>query len=166
MIRQTRALLAALAASCMTLTLASAAGDSFLLRNATVHTMSPDAAGPLSATDVLVRDGRIAEIGRGLTAPAGMRVIEANGRPVTPGIFGGVGHVGVQEIGLEETTGDQSQRLGQIRPEFDVTLATTPIRWPSASTAPTARPSRWLHPQPQKKTSSLVSVPPSDSTDH
>lgn len=126
MIRQTRALLAALAASCMTLTLASAAGDSFLLRNATVHTMSPDAAGPLSATDVLVRDGRIAEIGRGLTAPAGMRVIEANGRPVTPGIFGGVGHVGVQEIGLEETTGDQSQRLGQIRPEFDVTLAYNP----------------------------------------
>lgn len=104
----------------------AAAGASLLIRNATVHTVSANANGPLSQTDVLIRDGRIAEIGRGLSAPADIRVIDAAGKAVTPGIFGGIGHVGVQEIGLEETTGDQSQRLGQIRPEFDVTLAYNP----------------------------------------
>lgn len=126
MIRPAFSMLAALVTSLIVVSTANAAGDSLLVRNATVHTMSTGTNGPLTATDVLIRDGRIVDIGRGLSAPAGVKVIEANGRPVTPGIFGGVGHVGVQEIGLEETTGDQSQRLGQIRPEFDVTLAYNP----------------------------------------
>lgn len=103
-----------------------AAEANLLIRNATVHTVSATASGPLTETDVLIRNGRIAEIGRGLSAPADVRIIDAAGKAVTPGIFGGVGHVGIQEIGIEETTGDQSQRLGQIRPEFDVTLAYNP----------------------------------------
>lgn len=37
--------------------------------------------------DVLLRDGRVAELGTGLVAPAGTRVIDAKGRWVTPGII-------------------------------------------------------------------------------
>jgi hypothetical protein len=104
---------------------ASAAPAALLIRNATVHTLA-DGAAPLEATDLLVQDGRIAAIGRGLTAPAGTAVIEAAGRPVTPGVFGGLGRIGLEEIGLESTTGDHAQRLGQMRPEFEVSLAWNP----------------------------------------
>ncbi len=103
-----------------------AGGSSLLVRNATVYTMTRDASAPLTGADVLVQDGRIAAIGAGLAAPAGVRVIEANGRALTPGVFGGLGHVGLEEIGLEQTTGDFAQRLGQMRPEFDVSLAFNP----------------------------------------
>ena len=82
--------------------------------------------GVLTGADILVTDGRIAAIGANVQAPAGAEVIDAAGRPVTPGFFGGVGHLGVEEIGLEPTEGDYALALGQMRPEFDVTLAFNP----------------------------------------
>ncbi|MFM8846142.1 MAG: amidohydrolase family protein [Gammaproteobacteria bacterium] len=106
--------------------LADTGGSSLLVRNATVYTMTRDAAAALNGTDVLVQDGRVTAIGTALAAPAGTRVIEAKGRALTPGIFGGLGHIGLEEIGLEQSTGDYAQRLGQMRPEFDVTLAFNP----------------------------------------
>ncbi len=104
---------------------AAAAPATLLIRNATVHSLA-DGQAPLEGTDVLVEGGRIAAIGRGLAAPAGAEVVEAAGRPVTPGVFGGLGRIGLEEIGLDSTTGDHAQRLGQMRPEFDVALAFNP----------------------------------------
>jgi len=101
-------------------------GSTLLVRNATVYTMTRDATAPLKGTDVFVQDGRIAAIGQNLTAPTGTTVIDAKGRALTPGVFGGLGHIGLEEIGIEQTTGDYAQRLGQMRPEFDVTLAYNP----------------------------------------
>jgi hypothetical protein len=88
--------------------------------------MARDASAPLKGADVLVQNGRIAAIGENLTAPSGTTIIDAKGRPVTPGVFGGLGHIGLEEIGIEQTTGDYAHRLGQMRPEFDVTLAFNP----------------------------------------
>ena len=116
------ALAAGLAQSPIAARHASAA--SVLIRNATVHTMGTP--GVLTGADILVTDGRIAAIGPNVQAPAGAEVIDAAGRPVTPGFFGGVGHLGVEEIGLEPTEGDYALALGQMRPEFDVTLAFNP----------------------------------------
>jgi imidazolonepropionase-like amidohydrolase len=45
--------------------------------------------------DVLLRDGKIAEIGRGLTAPAGAIIIAARGKFVTPGLVETHSHLGV-----------------------------------------------------------------------
>lgn len=101
-----------------------AGAASVLIRNATVHTMS--ARGVLTGTDVLITDGRIAALGDDVAAPEGAEVIDAAGRPVTPGFFGGVGHLGVEEIGLEPSEGDYALALGEMRPEFDVTLAFNP----------------------------------------
>jgi imidazolonepropionase-like amidohydrolase len=36
---------------------------------------------------VLLRDGKVAEVGANLTAPADAQVIDANGKWVTPGII-------------------------------------------------------------------------------
>ena len=105
---------------------AYAGNTSLLIRNATVHTVTADSTGPMPNTDLLVQDGRIAAIGRNLATPAGVRVVDAAGKAVTPGTFGGLTRVGLEEIGLESTTGDHSHRLGQMRPEFDVTMAFNP----------------------------------------
>lgn len=102
------------------------AGDSVLIRNATLHTVSAGETAPQRGTDILIENGVITQIGANLTPSAGSKIIDAAGRAVTPGVFGGIGRIGLEEIGLEKTTGDYGQRLGQMRPEFDVTLAFNP----------------------------------------
>jgi hypothetical protein len=98
-----------------------------LIRGARVHTVA--AAGTLENTDVLVQDGRIAGIGSGLSAPSGVTVVEANGRALTPGIFGGLTQLGIDEVSLEPSTVDSELELmapawqHHWRPEFDVTPA-------------------------------------------
>jgi hypothetical protein len=113
------------------LLLASGAGWSqdLLIRNATVHTAG--ARGTLPATDVLVKHGRIAAIGKAL--PAGeASVVDAQGKPLTPALFGGITDIGVEEVSGESATVDDALALGanaadmQVRPEFDVTLAYNP----------------------------------------
>ena len=111
----------ALAGLLATLGATSASADTLFIRGATIHTQS--GAGVLEHADLVVRDGRIAELGTGLSVPGGARVIEAGGRQVTPGLFGGLGHLGLAEIGLEPTVDDYSLKLGAMRPEFDVTPA-------------------------------------------
>jgi imidazolonepropionase-like amidohydrolase len=59
-------------------------GGSVLLRGATVLTVTH---GTLPATDILVQHGKIAQVGKKLTAPAGVTVIPAEGLFVMPGII-------------------------------------------------------------------------------
>jgi hypothetical protein len=103
---------------------AQAQGTTLLIRGATVHTMT--AAGVLQDTDILISDGRIVGLGARLSAPAGAQIIEAAGRPVTPGLFGGIGHLGIEETGGEPSVEDYALKLGAMRPEFDVTSAFDP----------------------------------------
>lgn len=108
----------------------NASAQDLLIRNATVHTAS--ARGTLHNADVLVRDGRIAAVGTAL--PAGdAQVIDAQGRPLTPTLFGGITGIGLEEVSAEDPTTDQTLALGAgaqpvmtVRPEFDITLAYNP----------------------------------------
>ena len=106
---------------------ALALAEDLLIRGARVHTAGN--AGTLENADVLVSDGRIAAVGTGLAAPAGATVVEAKGRPVTPGLFGGVTQFGLEEVSQESSTFDAALELTapawqhMWRPEFDVTPA-------------------------------------------
>ena len=106
-----------------------ASAQDLLIRNATVHTAT--ARGTLQATDVLVRNGRIAAIGNGLSAGSAT-VVDAQGKPLTPTLFGGITDIGVEEVSGESATVDNTLALGanaadmRVRPEFDVTLAYNP----------------------------------------
>ncbi len=102
------------------------AAQDLLVRDATVHTAT--AQGTVQHGDVLVRDGLIRAIGTGLTAPAGVVVVEAKGRPLTPAMFGGITEIGIEEVSGEEDTVDSGVKLQEqpMRPEFDVTLAYNP----------------------------------------
>jgi imidazolonepropionase-like amidohydrolase len=106
-------------------TIAATASHPVLIRDATIHTMT--AAGTMEHADLLIGgDGKIEAIGHSVSAPAGAEVIDAGGRPVTPGLFGGLGRLGIEELGLEPSVDDYALKLGSMRPEFDVTLAFNP----------------------------------------
>lgn len=63
-----------------------------LIRGGTVLTGTGE---QIDEADVLMRDGLIAAVGRGLEAPRGARVVNAAGRWVTPGIIDVHSHLGV-----------------------------------------------------------------------
>lgn len=106
--------------------------ETLLIRNALVHTA--DAAGTIEQGSVLIVDGVIQQVGRDLPEAAGARVIDAGGRPLTPGFFAGITQIGLDEVSLESTTVDSAYAPGisepspgiEMRPEFDVSLAYNP----------------------------------------
>lgn len=63
-----------------------------LIRDATVLTGTGER---LESADLLIVDGRIAELGTRVRAPAGARIIDARGRWVTPGLIDVHSHLGV-----------------------------------------------------------------------
>ncbi len=56
-----------------------------LVRNATVWTAGPQ--GTLEGADLLIRDGKVVSVGRGLKAPAGAQIIDGTGKHIAPGII-------------------------------------------------------------------------------
>ncbi|QKW55587.1 amidohydrolase family protein [Stenotrophomonas sp. NA06056] len=103
-----------------------AQAQDLLVRGATVATAS--ARGNVEDADVLVQGGIIRAVGRGLSAPAGVPVVEAKGRTLTPALFGGITEIGIEEVSGESSTVDSALKIGEqpLRPEFDVTLAYNP----------------------------------------
>jgi imidazolonepropionase-like amidohydrolase len=108
----------------------SAVAQELLIRGATVHTAS--AKGTLKNANVLVRGGVIVAVGPDTAVPSGAVVIDAKGRELTPGLFGGLTDVGLEEIAEESETSDTTLNLKspaweqQWRPELDVSLAFNP----------------------------------------
>jgi len=104
----------------------AASAQDLLVRGATVATAS--ARGNVEDADVLVQGGIIRAVGRGLSAPAGVPVVEAKGRMLTPALFGGITEIGIEEVSGESSTVDSALKIGEqpLRPEFDVTLAYNP----------------------------------------
>lgn len=64
-----------------------------MYKNATIWTMSK--AGVIQGGDIIIKDGKIVAVGKGLTAPAGCQVIDAKGFHITPGIWDCHSHTAV-----------------------------------------------------------------------
>jgi imidazolonepropionase-like amidohydrolase len=75
-------------------------GGNVLIRNATVLTGT---AKTLPRTSILIRNGKIAAIGRDLKAPAGVRVVDATGWYAMPGIIDTHSHIMIT-AGINEST--------------------------------------------------------------
>jgi len=120
----------ALAAAVLLALAGTANAQDVLIKNATVHTAT--AQGTLQNSDVLVSNGVIRAVGHGLLATPNAQVIDAQGKPLTPTLFGGITGIGLEEVSGEKSTVDASVGLGAgtkqmtVRPEFDVTLAYNP----------------------------------------
>ncbi|HTD71926.1 MAG TPA: amidohydrolase family protein [Steroidobacteraceae bacterium] len=111
------------------LTAHNASAQEFVIRGATVHTASTK--GTLKNTDVVVRGGVIVAIGSD-AGGSNATTIDAKGKELTPGLFGGLTDVGIEEIGAESETVDSTLNQKspdwdqQWRPELDVTVAFNP----------------------------------------
>jgi len=68
---------------------------SVLIKNATVLTVTQ---GTQENSDVLVQDGLIKQIGKNLTAPAGVQTIDATGKYLMPGIIDAHSHVALDVV--------------------------------------------------------------------
>lgn len=75
--------------------------ETVFIQKATVWTN--EKAGTLTEADVILRDGRIAEVGRGLSVPTGALVVDGKGRHVTPGIIDEHSHIAISG-GVNEGT--------------------------------------------------------------
>jgi imidazolonepropionase-like amidohydrolase len=82
---------------------------SLLVKNATVLTITN---GTLEETDILVENGKIAAIGKGLTAPRGVDTIDATGRFVMPGIVDAHSHIAA--------SGDVNEWTNPVTPEVAI----------------------------------------------
>ncbi len=92
-----------------------------LVRNATVWTQGP--AGRLEGADLLVRDGRIAAVGRNLAAPPGADSIDASGKHITPGLIDAHSHIAIAR-GVNEPSHSVTAevRVGDVLDATDISI--------------------------------------------
>jgi imidazolonepropionase-like amidohydrolase len=100
----------------------AAADDTVLLRGATVHTVS---GRDIPNGFVLVRDGRIAEVGEHMPASHGVRTIELKGLHIYPGMIDSATQIGLSEIGAVREMNDISD-LGLFKPQLRAATAVNP----------------------------------------
>lgn len=87
------------------------------ITNARVHTVS----GPtIDRGTVIIRDGKIAAVGSNVAVPSGARVIDANGKIVTPGLLDSSTGIGTVEIDADDPSNDQSVTGDRITAAFNV----------------------------------------------
>ncbi len=104
------------------LSLMAGSEDTFLLRGGTVHPVSgPDI--PNGA--VLVRDGKIVEVGVKVAAAKGVRVIDIKGLHVYPGMIDSATEIGLTEIGSVRETNDAAE-IGDFNPQVRAIVAINP----------------------------------------
>lgn len=75
---------------------------------------------------LVVRDGRIAAVGRDVTVPAGATVIDGHGKVVTPGLINSYTTIGIVEIEAVDETNDVASGNDQITAAFDVRYGLNP----------------------------------------
>jgi imidazolonepropionase-like amidohydrolase len=90
-----------------------------LIRNATVMTAS---RGTLQNTDILIRGGRIAEVGQNLRAREGARVIDGTGKFVTPGIIDAHSHAMMDAVNEFSYSVTSMARIQDVLDPTDVDL--------------------------------------------
>jgi imidazolonepropionase-like amidohydrolase len=91
-------------------------GD-LLIRGATVLTVTQ---GTLENADVLVRDGRIAQVGQGITAPRGVRVVEAAGLHLMPGIIDAHSHIALSSVNEATSPVTAEVWMGDVIDPLDI----------------------------------------------
>ncbi|MBI4877632.1 MAG: amidohydrolase family protein [Acidobacteria bacterium] len=101
---------------------ALAADNSFLLRGATVHTVS---GAEIAGGSVLVAGGKIAELGVKVVAPKGVRVIDVKGLHVYPGLIDSGTQMGLSEVGSVRETADANE-IGDFNPQLRALIAINP----------------------------------------
>jgi imidazolonepropionase-like amidohydrolase len=94
------------------------------ITNGTVY---PVSSPELDSATVILRDGRIAAIGRGIAIPPDATVVDAKGKWVTPGLIHAGSSLGIRltDSGAQEET-QEDVVLGEVKASFNVAEAIDP----------------------------------------
>jgi len=95
--------------------------EDFLIKNATVHTVTEQ--GVLENSDIYVSDGFIMQVGSGLVVEGKHTVIDAKGKHVTPGLMNASTHLGLVEIGAASSTVDYQTNNESLGASFSIAPA-------------------------------------------
>jgi imidazolonepropionase-like amidohydrolase len=98
-----------------------ASGQTYAIEGGTIHTL----AGETFVGTVVVRDGRITEVGPNVRPPAGAEIVDATGRHVYPGMFDAVTQLGLTEVGAVDVTNDANEQ-GDFNPHLQAATAVHP----------------------------------------
>lgn len=90
-----------------------------LIKNGTVITVTK---GTLTETDVLIENGKIAKIGKGLTAPTTYKVIDAKGMFVIPGIIDAHSHIALDVVNEATSPVTAEINVGDGLDPFDISI--------------------------------------------
>ena len=94
----------------------------YAIRNAKIVTVT---GATIERGAVLIRDGKIAEVGARVTAPGNAKVIDATGLSVYPGMIDCGTSLGLTEIGSIQETRDTTE-LGDFNPHMRAIVAVQP----------------------------------------
>jgi imidazolonepropionase-like amidohydrolase len=108
----------------------SFSAEAILLHGATVHTVSGETFSP---GDVLIQDGKIAAVGKSLSAPDA-KVIDLAGQQLYPGLIALDTTLGLIEIDAVRAT-DDTREVGDYTPDVQSWIAVNP----DSETLPVAR---------------------------
>lgn len=114
-LRHTIALAALMAAS------VAAQADTVAIVHAKAWTLTTDT--PVENATIVVTDGRIVAVKANAPAPTGARVIDAQGKAVTPGLMRAATQLGLIEVGAATETVDHSISSGPFGASFDIQYA-------------------------------------------
>lgn len=90
-----------------------------LIKNATILTVTK---GRLESSDILLQNGKIAAIGKNLTAPAGAQVIDATGKYVMPGIIDPHSHTMIDAVNEGSLSVTSMVRIRDVLNPTDVNI--------------------------------------------
>ena len=110
---------------------APASAETIAIINGTLAT--GDGSGPVQGGTVVIRDSRVVAAGPGVQVPGGARIVDANGKWVTPGIVAGFSRLGLAEVDLGASGADDTQaQNGPFSAAIDVAPAINPLYTPVA----------------------------------
>ncbi len=95
-----------------------------VITNAEIHTLGR--AGVIAHGSLVIRDHRIDAVGENLVPPKGARVIDAGGKPVTPGLFDPYTSLGLVEIDGVDQTNDSAAKNTRYSAAIDAADAFNP----------------------------------------
>lgn len=92
---------------------------SMLIKNGTVLTITK---GTLENTDVLIEKGKIKQVGKNLSAPAGVEVVDATGLYVMPGIIDAHSHIAIDAVNEGTNPVTPEVFTGDALDPFDISI--------------------------------------------
>jgi imidazolonepropionase-like amidohydrolase len=99
-----------------------AANTPYAIKGGKVFTLT---GAPIENGTVIIRDGKIAAVGKDVAIPDGAQVIDATGLEVYPGLFDPVTQIGLTEVSAVSATQDIAE-LGDYNPELVAATAVNP----------------------------------------